>query len=461
MSKNCAVILAAGEGKRMKSNKPKALAEVLFRPMIDWVLDAVRDSGIEDKILVVGHYGEQLESYVGDTCGICWQKERLGTGHAVMMALDYLKASDAENVLILNGDAPFMDRETIEKSLWLHEAQKNAVTVISAKLDDPTGYGRIVQDINGSFERIVEQKDATDSEKLIQNVNSGAYWFCREDLIRSLGKLTTDNEAHEYYLTDTIYILKQEGKNTGVYITENADVVLGANDRLQLQGLNEIARQKVMERHLMNGVDIPCPDGVIIGKDVVIGNETTILPNTILQGKTVIGSDCVLGPNTRVVDSTLGNGVQLDNILVEEAVLDNDIDIGPLSHIRPNTHLSDGIHIGNFVEVKNSNVGKGTKFPHLTYIGDADIGEACNFGCGSLIANYDGKEKHRTTVGDHVFVGCDTSLVAPVTLGSYVYTAAGSVVTEDVPDGDLAVARSRQKNLEGWVTKNKPLKGME
>lgn len=461
MSKNCAVILAAGEGKRMKSNKPKALAEVLFRPMIDWVLDAVRDSGIEDKILVVGHYGEQLESYVGDTCGICWQKERLGTGHAVMMALDYLKASDAENVLILNGDAPFMDRETIEKSLWLHEAQKNAVTVISAKLDDPTGYGRIVQDINGSFERIVEQKDATDSEKLIQNVNSGAYWFCREDLIRSLGKLTTDNEAHEYYLTDTIYILKQEGKNTGVYITENADVVLGANDRLQLQGLNEIARQKVMERHLMNGVDIPCPDGVIIGKDVVIGNETTILPNTILQGKTVIGSDCVLGPNTRVVDSTLGNGVQLDNILVEEAVLDNDIDIGPFSHIRPNTHLSDGIHIGNFVEVKNSNVGKGTKFPHLTYIGDADIGEACNFGCGSLIANYDGKEKHRTTVGDHVFVGCDTSLVAPVTLGSYVYTAAGSVVTEDVPDGDLAVARSRQKNLEGWVTKNKPLKGME
>ncbi len=461
MSKNCAVILAAGEGKRMKSNKPKALAEVLFRPMIDWVLDAVRDSGIEDKILVVGHFGEQLESYVGDTCGICWQKERLGTGHAVMMALDYLKASDAENVLILNGDAPFMDRETIEKSLWLHEAQKNAVTVISAKLDDPTGYGRIVQDINGSFERIVEQKDATDSEKLIQNVNSGAYWFCREDLIRSLGKLTTDNEAHEYYLTDTIYILKQEGKNTGVYITENADVVLGANDRLQLQGLNEIARQKVMERHLMNGVDIPCPDGVIIGKDVVIGNETTILPNTILQGKTVIGSDCVLGPNTRVVDSTLGNGVQLDNILVEEAVLDNDIDIGPFSHIRPNTHLSDGIHIGNFVEVKNSNVGKGTKFPHLTYIGDADIGEACNFGCGSLIANYDGKEKHRTTVGDHVFVGCDTSLVAPVTLGSYVYTAAGSVVTEDVPDGDLAVARSRQKNLEGWVTKNKPLKGME
>ena len=461
MSNNCAVILAAGEGKRMKSNKPKALAKVLFRPMIDWVLDAVRQSGVEDTILVVGHYGELLEEHVGDTCGICWQKERLGTGHAVMMALDFLKASGADNVLVLNGDAPFMDSETIERSLYLHEAQKNAVTVISAKREDPTGYGRIIQDINGSFERIVEQKDATDQEKRIQNVNSGAYWFCREDLIEALGKLTTDNEAHEYYLTDTIYVLKQEGKNTGVYITENADVVLGANDRLQLHDLNEIARAKVLKRHLANGVDIPCTDGVIIGKDVVIGNETTLLPNTILEGKTVIGTDCVLGPNTRIVDSTVGNGVELDNILVEDAALGDNIDIGPFSHIRPNTVLSDDIHIGNFVEVKNSNVGKGTKLPHLTYVGDADIGENCNFGCGSLIANYDGKQKHRTTVGDNCFVGCDTSLVAPVELGDYVYTAAGSVVTEDVPDGALAIARSRQTNLEEWVTKNKPLKNMD
>lgn len=247
MSKNCAVILAAGEGKRMKANKPKPMMEVLSRPMIDWVLDAAEASGVKDTILVVGAYGEQLVDHCGDRSAICWQKERLGTGHAVMMALDYLNASDAENVLILNGDAPFMDAATIAESLALHEANGNAVTVISARLDDPFGYGRIIQGADGSFERIVEQKDATEEEKAIRNVNSGAYWFRREDLIASLGKLTTDNAAHEYYLTDTIYILKQEGKNAGVFVTENADVVLGANDREQLQALNDIAARNFPE----------------------------------------------------------------------------------------------------------------------------------------------------------------------------------------------------------------------
>ena len=247
MSKNCAVILAAGEGKRMKANKPKPMMEVLDRPMIDWVLDATEASGVNDTILVVGAYGEQLVDHCGERSAICWQRERLGTGHAVMMALDYLNASDAENVLILNGDAPFMDAATIAESLALHEANGNAVTVISARLDDPFGYGRIVQGADGSFERIVEQKDATEEEKAIRNVNSGAYWFRREDLIASLGKLTTDNAAHEYYLTDTIYILKQEGKNAGVFVTENADVVLGANDREQLQALNDIAARNFPE----------------------------------------------------------------------------------------------------------------------------------------------------------------------------------------------------------------------
>ena len=247
MSKNCAVILAAGEGKRMKANKPKPMMEVLDRPMIDWVLDATEASGVNDTILVVGAYGEQLVDHCGDRSAICWQKARLGTGHAVMMALDYLNASDAENVLILNGDAPFMDAATIAESLALHEANGNAVTVISARLDDPFGYGRIIQGADGSFERIVEQKDATEEEKAIRNVNSGAYWFRREDLIASLGKLTTDNAAHEYYLTDTIYILKQEGKNAGVFVTENADVVLGANDREQLQALNDIAARNFPE----------------------------------------------------------------------------------------------------------------------------------------------------------------------------------------------------------------------
>ena len=247
MSKNCAVVLAAGEGKRMKANKPKPMMEVLGRPMIDWVLDAVEQSDVEEKILVVGAYGEQLEDYIGDRAAICWQRERLGTGHAVMMALDFLNASEADNVLILNGDAPFMDAETIAASLALHEARQNAVTVICAALDDPTGYGRIIQGADGSFERIVEQKDATEEELRIRNVNSGAYWFRRNELIASLGQLTTENAAHEYYLTDTIYILKQEGKNAGVFVTENADVVLGANDREQLAALNDIAARKLQK----------------------------------------------------------------------------------------------------------------------------------------------------------------------------------------------------------------------
>ena len=231
----------------MKANKPTPMMEVLSRPMIDWVLDAAEASGVKDTILVVGAYGEQLVDHCGERSAICWQRERLGTGHAVMMALDYLNASDADNVLILNGDAPFMDAATIAESLALHEANGNAVTVISARLDEPFGYGRIVQGADGSFERIVEQKDATDEEKAIRNVNSGAYWFRREDLISSLGKLTTDNAAGEYYLTDTIYILKQEGKNAGVFVTENADVVLGANDREQLQALNDIAARNFPE----------------------------------------------------------------------------------------------------------------------------------------------------------------------------------------------------------------------
>ena len=461
MSKQIALILAAGEGKRMKSNKPKAMAEVVFKPMISWVLDAVSASGIDETILVAGHFGEQLVDYVGEKCKVAWQTERLGTGHAVMMAAEHLRATDAENVLILNGDAPFMDSETILESLKLHRENGNAVTVISAKLQDPTGYGRVIQDVNGRIERIVEQKDATEAEKKIQSVNSGAYWFNREELLSTLDKLTTENEAHEYYLTDTIGILKHERKKTGVYITDNADVVLGANDRVQLLSLNEKARNKIIRKHLLNGVDIPCTDGVIIGADVTIENETQILPNTIIKGRSVIGKDCVLGPNTLITDSVVKDGVKLNNVDLEQSVIENGVDIGPFSHIRPNSHLGENVHVGNFVEIKNSEIGNGTKVPHLTYVGDSDVGEGCNFGCGSLTVNYDGKNKHRTTIKDHAFIGCNTNLVAPVTVGEWVFTAAGSTITQDVPDNALAIARAKQVNKEGWVTKKKPYKNMD
>lgn len=458
MSKNSAIILAAGEGKRMKSNKPKAMAEVLFKPMIDWVMDATAEAGVDETCLIVGHYGEMLEEHVGNKCKIAYQKERLGTGHAVMQAGEFLATSDADNILVLNGDAPFMDAETILASLKLHEEMDYAVTVIAADIPNPTGYGRIVRNGDGSLKKIVEQKDANAAELKITEVNSGAYWFKREDLKKALTEITPNNAAHEYYLTDTIYVLKADGKTAGVYATENGNVVLGANDRVQLLELNDIARKEVLYKHLRNGVDIPVLDGIIIGKDVEISNETQILPNTIIKGKTTIGSNCVLGPNTYIINSSIADGVKLNNVMFEDSVIGKNADLGPFSHVRPNCHLADGVHAGNYTEIKNSNVGEGTKIPHLTYVGDSDVGAGCNFGCGSLTVNYDGKNKHRTTIGDHVFVGCNTNLVSPVTVGDWAYTAAGSTITEDVPADALAIARARQVNKENWVNQKKPYK---
>ncbi len=461
MNNACAVILAAGEGKRMKADMPKAMTEVLFQPMIDWVLDALRDSGIEDRVLIVGHYGEQLESHVGGICSIAWQKERLGTGHAAMQAVPALKKTDAEDVLVLNGDAPFIDSATILGSLEEHRKSGNAVTVVSAEIPDPTGYGRILKNGAGELLRIVEQKDATAEEKAVHEVNSGVLWFKKADLLRALEQLTPSPVSGEYYLTDTIAILKGEGKRTGVYTAANGNVVLGANDRVQLLQLNDIARKQVLEEHLRNGVDIPCIDGILIGKHVSIGRGTQILPNTILKGDTTVGEDCVLGPNTMVYDSIIHDGVQLNNVFFEDSEIEDGANVGPFSHIRPNTHLAEKVHVGNFVEVKNSNIGKGTKVPHLTYVGDSDVGEGCNFGCGSLTVNYDGKIKHRTTIEDHAFIGCNTNLVAPVKVGAWAFTAAGSTITEDVPENALAIARAYQKNIAGWVTRKKPYKNMK
>lgn len=461
MSKPCAIVLAGGEGKRMKAAMPKAMTEVLFQPIIDWILDALAAAEIDDPILVVGHYGEQLVDHVGDRCQIAWQKERLGTGHACMQAVPALEASDADHVLVLNGDAPFIDEATIRGSLATHIADGNAVTVVSAEVDDPTGYGRILKNADGELIRIVEQKDADKAELAVKEINSGALWFRKEDLLNALDKLTPANEQNEYYLTDTIAVLKKQGKRTGVFTAATGDIVLGANDRLQLLALNDFARKQVLTKHLLNGVDIPCIDGILIGKDVVIGKGTQILPNTILKGDTVVGENCVLGPNTMVYDSTIKDGVLLNNVFFEDSVIENGANVGPFSHIRPNTHLSENVHVGNFVEVKNSNIGTGTKVPHLTYVGDSDVGAGCNFGCGSLTVNYDGKKKHRTTIEDHAFIGCNTNLVAPVTVGAWAFTAAGSTITEDVPENALAVARSYQMNIEGWVTEKKPYKNMK
>ncbi len=458
MSENCAVILAAGEGKRMNSNLPKALLKVLFKPMIAWVTDAVLESLVGDICVITGYRSDLMLEFIKDDYEAVCQKERLGTGHAVKCALDFLRRHKNGNVLILSGDVPFIDSDTINGSLNAHIFEQNGVTVVSAKLSDPSGYGRIIRDANKSFIKIVEEKDAADCEKRITEINSGAYWFNAAALIDALDALTNDNAKGEYYLTDTIEIIKKSGKNAGVYFTKKEEIALGANTRVQLNRLNEIARKRELEKQMLLGVDIPCTDGVMIAAGAVIGKDTTVLPNTVIKENVVIGKFCTIGPNTVLEDCTIANGSVLSNTVLSNSKVGSGACIGPFVHIRPGSEIRDNVRIGNFVEVKNSVVDDGTKLPHLLYIGDSDIGKKVNFGCGCVTVNYTGKYKFRTVVKDGAFIGCNTNLIAPVTVGERAYIAAGSTITGDVPENALAIARSKQTVKENWVSEKDPYK---
>lgn len=463
MTGNCAVILAAGEGTRMKSKKPKVLAEVLFKPMIDWVIDSAKACGMEEEniCVVTGHGREQLEAALPQGVQTVVQTERLGTGHAVMQARDFLRAHGSANVLILGGDAPFMDGETVSMALQYHTRANSAATVISADVTDPTGYGRIVRDGNGDFSGITEEKDATEAQKAIREVNSGAYWFNIQALLVALEKMETNakyrlNAAKEYYLTDAIEILRSMGQRVTTFNSRSEDVVLGANDRDQLAHLNEIARQKIIRRHRLAGVSIPFDTGVIIAPDVRIGRDAEILQGTILKGKTEIGEDAVVGPNSVLENCVIGAGATVTQTYGTDVRVGEKTQVGPFARLRPGTQIGADVRVGNFVEVKNSTVGDGTKISHLSYIGDTDVGRNVNVGSGCATVNFTGKEKFRTTIGDHAFIGCDTSLVAPVRVGDRAYTGAGSTITEDVPDDALALGRARQVIKKDWVKVKNP-----
>ena len=458
---NCAVILAGGQGKRMKSNKPKALCEVLFKPMVDWAIDAARDASIKNICVVTGHLHEMLEAHLDGETETVFQAERLGTGHAVMQAVPFIEKYKGGNVLILNGDCPLMDGDTIERALAYHSKSDNAVTVISAKVENPFGYGRIVRDDGGFLSEIVEEKDASDEQRAISEVNSGAYWFKVDVLLDALKKITNDNNQNEYYLTDCIEIAISENLKASAYTAKNSDVVLGANDRIQLLDLNDKLRIKYLQFQMLAGVDIPCSEGVIIGPDVEIGTDTRILPGTVLLGDTVIGSNCVIGPNSYITDTEVGSNVTLDNVVAENSSVGDGCDLGPFVHLRPNSFIKNDVHIGNFVEIKNSTIDDSTKVSHLTYVGDSDLGKNINMGCGCVTVNFDGQQKHRTTIGDGAFIGCNTNLISPVHLGKFCYTAAGSTIDEDVPDYSLAIARNRQTTKEGWVKDNDKIRNLE
>lgn len=446
MTTGC-VILAGGAGKRMKTAKPKVLCEVLKKPMLGWVLDCAENFGFDKIGVVTGFKREMTEEYISanyKNISTYYQDEQKGTGDALSRAKELIKSVD--RVCVLCGDAPFIDAETLKGALDMHENSGADVTVITAVLDDPHGYGRIIRSDSGKFTAIREQKDCSPEEEKICEINSGAYWFSSKELLDALPRLKNDNASGEYYLTDCVEIIG----NAAAYTSENPEIAFGANTKGGLYELNNIARLGVLSRLMESGVCFISLDGIIIGKDAVIGEDTLILPNTIILGKTVIGKNCEIGANSRIEDCIIGDNVTLDNVKATLATVEDGVSIGPFAQLRPNTVIKSGVKIGDFVEVKNSTIGINTAIAHLTYVGDSDVGRGVNFGCGCVTANYDGVKKHRTEIGDHAFIGCNTNLIAPVKIGENAATGAGSTITVDVPENALAVERGKAKIYENW-----------
>ncbi|MBU3812455.1 MAG: bifunctional UDP-N-acetylglucosamine diphosphorylase/glucosamine-1-phosphate N-acetyltransferase GlmU [Candidatus Niameybacter stercoravium] len=451
--KTKSIILAAGQGTRMKSSTSKVLHEIFHKPLVYYPIEAARYAGAQEVCLVVGHKSEEVMKTFGDTVKYALQAERLGTGHAVMQAMDFI--GDEGEILVLYGDTPLITAQTIEKMLAFHRKKKNAVTVLSALVDDPTGYGRIVRDESKHFVKIVEQKDATDEEKRITEINGGMYVFEAKHLKSALSKITNNNKQQEYYLTDTIEILLHEGYNVDAIAIMNPDDILGVNSREQLAQATTIMKQRINRKHMDNGVTLIDPHHTYIDPEVEIGQDTVIEPGCIIEGNTSIGENCIIGYNTKIRNCKIGNSVAIESSMLIDSQIDEGCHIGPFAYIRPNSHIGAKVKIGDFVEIKNATIGEGTKVSHLTYIGDADVGCDVNFGCGTVVVNYDGEKKHRTTIKDHAFIGCNTNLVSPVVIEENVYTAAGSTITQDVPKNSLAIARARQENKPEWVTKKR------
>ena len=448
------VILAAGMGTRMKSKMPKVLHKVCGKPLSKWVIDASKAAGADKVCAVVGHKAETVKEVLGDVCEFALQAEQKGTGHAVMQAIDVIKNSKGE-VVILNGDTPLITAETINKAIEYHKNNGNQATVITAILDDATGYGRIVRDNDGSVLKIVEQKDASEEEKKINEVNSGMYVFDAQSLVYALDKITPNNAQGEYYLTDTLEILLRAGKKIGGYAISDNDEIRGINDRVQLNEAENIMQKRINEYHMRNGVTMRNPESVYIEDGVEIGNDTEICQNVTIKSGTKIGSDCVIGSGSMLDRAVIHDGVDVLSSVILESEVDEGTHVGPFAYIRPNCHVGKEVKVGDFVELKNSNIDDGTKISHLTYIGDSDVGKRVNFGCGTVTCNYDGKKKYRTTIGDDCFVGCNTNFVSPINVGDGVYIAAGSTITEDIPENSLSIARARQVNKEGWKDKRK------
>ena len=449
------IILAAGKGTRMKSDLVKVLHPLLGVPMLSYPVElSLRDIKAEKTILVIGHQADKIkERFEDPRIHFVLQEEQLGTGHAVLQTLAFLQSFNG-TVLILCGDVPLVKMETLHSFIDTFWRNESKLSVLTAVVENPSGYGRIIRGPTGWLERIVEEKDSSDEERLIREINTGIFCIKAPFLVDGLREIGQENAQGEYYLTDLVEIGKKRGVRCSAHMVADPTEVMGINTRADLAVANEVLRQEKVMDLMLSGVTIIDPRTAYVDKTVEIGKDTIVHPNCMLQGKTKIGERCVIESNAKIVDSLIGNEVLVrTNSVITESRIDDGASIGPFAHLRPLTEIKTKVKIGNFVEVKKSVIGRGTKANHLTYIGDSFVGEEVNVGAGTIVCNYDGFEKHQTIIGDRVFVGSNVELVAPVKVGSRSSIGAGTTVTKDVPEGALAISRVKQKNIKGWSKK--------
>ncbi len=450
------IILAAGLGKRMKSSMIKVLHRAAGRPLIDYVVDLAAQISDRPPVMVVGHQRELVQEHVGHRARYAVQEQQLGTGHAVLEAIEFLGDIKRRKVLILSGDVPLTRPETLKRLLDEHQRSGNALTLMSMNLDDPALYGRIVRDAKGAVEKIVEAKDANEQQRQIREVNAGIYLFDGQHLSENLRRLSTNNAQGEYYLTDLISMLRQGGKRVGALVIDDPVEVLGVNSRAELANVESEIQQRVVENLMREGVTFRNPATVVIDSTVLIGSDTVVYPYVTLEGKTQIGHACVVEPGVHLQNVVVGNDVHLKTgTVAEDAIIEDQATVGPYAHLRPGTKLGRQVKVGNFVETKKAVFGAGAKASHLSYIGDAEVGADANIGAGTITCNYDGVNKHKTILEDGVFIGSDTQLVAPVRVGRGAYVGAGSTITQDVPPDSLALSRVPQTVVDGWATRRR------
>ncbi|MGW1210855.1 bifunctional UDP-N-acetylglucosamine diphosphorylase/glucosamine-1-phosphate N-acetyltransferase GlmU [Streptomyces sp. NPDC002499] len=454
------VVLAAGEGTRMKSATPKVLHEICGRSLVGHVLAAARELAPENLVVVVGHAREKVTAHLGvidPAVHTAVQAEQNGTGHAVRIGLEELGGSVDGTVVVVCGDTPLLTGETLRRLAATHSADGNAVTVLTAEVPDATGYGRIVRDdVTGAVVEIVEHKDASEAQRAIREINSGVFAFDGQLLADALKKVRTDNSQGEEYLTDVLGILREAGHRVGASVAGDHREIAGINNRVQLAQARRILNDRLLTAAMLGGVSVVDPATTWIDVTVTFEQDAIVHPGTELHGSTHLGEGAEVGPNSRLTDTRVEAGARVDNTVSYSSHIGANASVGPFAYLRPGTRLGAKGKIGTYVETKNASIGEGSKIPHLSYVGDATIGEYSNIGAASVFVNYDGQDKHHTTVGSHCRTGSDNMFVAPVTVGDGAYTAAGSVITKDVPPGSLAVARGQQRNIEGWVARKRP-----